>query len=77
MGDFLKSRNVDEVYVLGLATDYCIKFTALDAVKLGFKTHLVIDGCRGVESNEGDVASAIETMKEAGVHIELSNDLKN
>ena len=77
LGDFLKSRNVDEVYVLGLATDYCIKFTALDAVKLGFKTHLVIDGCRGVELNEGDVANAVKTMKEAGVYIELSNELKN
>ena len=77
LGDFLQSRNVEEVYVLGLATDYCVMFTALDAVKLGFKTHLVVDGCRGVELNEGDVANAIETMKGAGVLIEHSRDLKD
>ena len=63
--------------MLGLATDYCVMFTALDAVKLGFKTHLVVDGCRGVELNEGDVANAIETMKGAGVLIEHSRDLKD
>jgi len=75
LGEYLNSKNVKEVYVLGLATDYCVKFTALDAVELGFKTHLVIDGCRGVELNDGDVDAAITTMEEAGVAIIRSDEI--
>ena len=44
-----------DVYVCGLATDYCVKFTALDARQLGFKTHLIEDACRGVNLKPGDV----------------------
>src|SRR5690349_4234406 len=42
LGDFLRTRGVTEVYVLGLATDYCVKATALDARQLGFTTHLIL-----------------------------------
>jgi len=69
LGDFLKSRKVKDVFIAGLATDYCVKFTALDAVKLGFKTHLLEEACRGVELNSGDVANAAEEMRGAGVDI--------
>ncbi len=58
-----------EVYVCGLATDYCVKFTALDAVGLGFKTYLVEDACRGVELHAGDVRQAIDAMRENGVAV--------
>jgi nicotinamidase/pyrazinamidase len=67
LDDYLKGRGVSDVYVCGLATDYCVKFTALDAVGLGFKTHLVEDACRGVELREGDVRRAIQQMREQGV----------
>jgi nicotinamidase/pyrazinamidase len=63
----LKSQGIDEVSVLGLATDYCVKFTAIDAVELGFKTNLILDGCRGVELKPGDVERAIEEMRQSGV----------
>jgi len=69
LGDYLKAKQVTEVYVVGLATDYCVKFTALDAVQLGFKTHLIEDACRGVNLQPGDVAAAVEEMKKAGVEI--------
>ena len=62
--------HVDEVAIMGLATDYCVKFTALDAIKLGFKTILIQQGCRGVELNPGDCDNAIEEMKQAGVVIQ-------
>jgi len=75
LGDYLKTQGVNEVYVLGLATDYCVKFTALDALELGFKTHLVVDGCRGVNLNEGDVDAAVAEMKEKGVTILNSKEL--
>ena len=74
--DFLNEKNVTEVFIMGLATDYCVKFTALDAIKLGFKTNLVIDGCRGVELNAGDIKVAIEDMKNAGVEIIRSTEIK-
>lgn len=67
LGEWLRARGVTAVAVLGLATDYCVKFTALDAVGLGFETRLIVDGCRGVELAAGDVARAIAEMRAAGV----------
>ncbi len=64
---FLHQRQVTEVFVMGLATDYCVKFTALDAVELGFRTHLILDGCRGVDLSPGDVDRAVEELQDAGV----------
>ena len=76
LGGLLKEKGVTEVYILGLATDYCVKFTALDACKLGFETYLVEDGCRGVELSAGDIAQAITDMKAAGVKVLQSEELK-
>lgn len=75
LGIYLKEQGVTEVYVLGLATDYCVKFTALDAVELGFKTYLIEDACRGVDLTKGDVARAIQEMQNAGIKIIKSGDL--
>ena len=69
LGDYLKSKGVTHVYTCGLATDYCVKFTALDAVQLGFRTHLFASASRGVNLKPGDVDRAIEEMKRAGVEI--------
>lgn len=69
LGDYLKEQGIIDVYVCGLATDYCVKFTALDAAQLGFRTHLIEDASRGVNVKPGDVGRAIEGMKEAGVTI--------
>jgi len=66
LGDFLKQQHVDEVYIMGLATDYCVKFTVLDSIKLGFKTCVVLEGCRGIDMNPGDCEKAINEMKQAG-----------
>ena len=75
LGDVLKAQNVTEVYAMGLATDYCVKFTVLDAIRLGFKTKLIIDGCRGVELNEGDIDKAVEEMRNAGAEIITAADV--
>jgi len=69
LGDWLKQRGIDELFVMGLATDYCVKFTALDARALGLSVALVQDGCRGVELAPGDCDKAIAEMREAGVKI--------
>lgn len=66
LGDFLKEENVEVIYIAGLATDYCVKYSALDALKLDFDTYVVIDGVRGIGQEEGDIEQAIEKMKEEG-----------
>lgn len=75
LGDYLKERGVTDVCIVGLATDYCVKFTALDAVMLGFNTTVVEDACRGVEVQEGDTRRALEEMAAAGVRITESRRL--
>jgi len=72
MAEWLKGKGVTEVHVCGLATDYCVKFTALDAVSTGFKTHLIEDASRGVNLQPDDVNNAMAGMKQAGVVIEQS-----
>ena len=67
LGDVLSDRGVRRVDIMGLATDYCVKFTALDAVELGFDTRLLTEGCRGVELRAGDCERAIVEMREHGV----------
>lgn len=64
---YLRSKGVDEVHIIGLATDYCVKFTALDAIDLGFHAVVLTEGTRGVELNAGDCQRAIDEMKSAGV----------
>jgi len=57
---------------MGLATDYCVKFTALDAVAEGFKVTFLEDGSRAVNINPEDEAKAIQEMKTAGITISSS-----
>lgn len=76
LGDYLREQQVTDVYVMGLATDYCVKWTALDALQLGFRTHLIEDGSRGVELKPGDVAAAVEEMRQAGVDITSSGAIR-
>jgi len=67
LGDYLRNRKITDTYIVGLATDYCVRATALDSCRLGFRTWLIEDACRGVELQPGDCAAAIAQMKAAGV----------
>lgn len=69
LDDYLKSIGATELSVIGLATDYCVKFTVLDALKLGYPTRVILAGCRGVDLNPGDVDAAVAEMKKAGAEI--------
>ena len=71
-----RDRGVQDVFVMGLATDYCVKFTVLDACSLGFRTHMIEDGCRGVELAPGDVERAIADMRAAGAEVVRSDSLR-
>jgi nicotinamidase/pyrazinamidase len=75
LGDWLRAQGVTRVTIAGLATDYCVKFTALDALRLGFETTVVADACRGVEVKEGDTERAVEEMRAAGARIVESREL--
>ena len=69
LADYLMSIGATQLTVMGLATDYCVKFTVLDAIKLGYPVRVVLDGCRGVELSPGDIERAIAEMREAGAEI--------
>ena len=69
LSEYLKDKDVTNLYILGLATDYCVKFPALDARRLGFRTQVIEHACRGVELKPGDVGAALEEMSRAGVTI--------
>ena len=66
--DLLK-RGVTDVYICGLALDVCVKHSAIDAVEQGFRTHVIVDGCRGV-SHEGIAKTKEEFLKSGVVLIE-------
>jgi nicotinamidase/pyrazinamidase len=71
---YLKARGIKETYICGLATDFCVAWTALDARKAGFKAAVIEDACRGIDLN-GSLAKAWAVMKTAGVQRVQSADL--
>ena len=71
----LKEKEVDEVYVGGLTTEYCVKSTAIDSQKNGFRTFLVTDAVEGVKQNPGDVEKAIDEMAGLGIGMVNSNQV--
>jgi nicotinamidase/pyrazinamidase len=70
LDDLLRAHDVGRVVVVGLATDYCVKETALDAMRLGFATTVITDGIRPVEVEPGDGRKAVDAMAAAGVALE-------
>ena len=75
LSDFLNISLVEEVCIAGLATDYCVKFTALDSVKEGFKTNVIADATRAVNLQPNDYETSLEEMRLSGVKILNSRDL--
>lgn len=64
----LRRREVHHLYIGGLATDYCVQFSVLDALSKGFAVSILLDAVRGVEREPGDSERAIAKMKKAGAH---------
>lgn len=71
---YLEAREVDELFVVGLATDFCVKWTVLDGLKLGYKVTLIEDAVRGIDI-DGSVDAAMKEMKEAGVALTHSTNM--
>lgn len=65
--EHLRRQGIDEVDVVGLAADYCVKFTALDALREGFRVRLYVDATRGVDLTPGNTERAFEALSQAGV----------
>lgn len=66
---YLKQKGIEVLYIAGVATDYCVKFSVLDALSLGFETYLITDACRGVNLVEGDVEKAFSEMEAQGAKL--------
>ncbi len=69
LAGLLRERGVSRVVIGGLATDYCVKATALDALRLGFETQVLADGIAAVDLADGDGARALAAMTEAGARL--------
>jgi nicotinamidase/pyrazinamidase len=69
LAEYLRLKGVSKVTVLGLATDYCVKWTALDAASEGFSVRLDTAACRGVNLSPGDVDKALAELTDAGVEL--------
>ena len=63
---YLRGRGVTTVYVMGLATDYCVRWSVLDALRLGYRVYLIEDGCRGVGLTPAAIDEALREVREAG-----------
>ncbi|WP_374300169.1 bifunctional nicotinamidase/pyrazinamidase [Ferrovibrio sp.] len=74
LGGYLKQRGIKRVFVVGLATDFCVAWTAMDARKQGFETYVIEDACRGIDA-QGSLAKSWAAMKAAGVKRIQSADL--
>ncbi|WP_395739632.1 bifunctional nicotinamidase/pyrazinamidase [Prosthecobacter sp.] len=71
MGIWLRAQGVSELSIAGVATDYCVKFTVLDALAEGFKVNVLSSACRGVNLHPGDVDSALAEMQAAGAVLQV------
>jgi nicotinamidase/pyrazinamidase len=71
----LRRHGVDSVVIGGLATDYCVVETALDARRVGFDVKVVLDASRGIEAKPGDVERSLARMREAGIELVTVDDL--
>lgn len=73
--DYLREQEVGPLYVVGLATDYCVKASALDARNQGFITYVVTDAIGAVNANPGDEENALQEMSQAGCKLITSYDI--
>ena len=72
---FLRSLGIEKLFMCGLATDFCVKWSALDARKLGYKVYLIEDAIKAIDLN-GSEKEAVKEMKNAGVHFISTDNLK-
>ncbi len=72
---YLQGFAIQDLYFCGLATDYCVYYSAVDAKNMGFNVSIILDACRGVDVPAGNLADAVQVMKELGIRILNHDDL--
>lgn len=72
---YLQEKKVTDVFLMGLATDYCVLYSTLDALKLGFNTYVIVDGCFGINEHPGDIDEALKKMQETGAYLINSDSI--
>jgi len=75
LAHYFEKREIKDIYLMGLALDYCVKYSTLDARQLGLNTHVIVDGCRGIELERGDIHRALDEMRDVGAVLLRSGDL--
>jgi nicotinamidase/pyrazinamidase len=76
LGGLLKGLSIDTVFIGGLATDYCVFYSAMDAVKLGFKTYVIVDAVQGIDSPKGSIEKAMKEMERVGVRFVRTEEIQ-
>lgn len=76
MAAYLREKGVEEVYLAGIATDYCVKYSALDSLEQGFTTYVISDACAGINLDPDDSANALAELRAKGATILRSSDIK-
>lgn len=77
LDSYLKQQQVTDIYLLGLATDYCVKYSVLDGCALGYRVFVVSDGCRGINLHSEDSSQAFASMQSAGGQFITSHQIKD
>ena len=75
LAHYLENRGIKDIYLMGLALDYCVKYSTLDGGELGLNTHVIVDGCRGIELEPGDIDRALDEMNRCGATTLKSSEL--
>ena len=74
--DFLRLQGVEELYFAGIATDYCVFYSVIDAVELGFTPFVIVDACRGIDLQPGDIQEALKKMQAKGAELVTSEQVE-
>lgn len=77
LSKFIKDKEISKLYIVGIATDYCVKASVLDALKEKITTYIITDAVKAVNQNPGDDLTALEVMKSKGATLVPSSDLLN
>ncbi|MES2273965.1 MAG: bifunctional nicotinamidase/pyrazinamidase [Chlamydiota bacterium] len=75
LSDHLRKKKITDLYFVGVATDYCVLYSVLDSIDLGFQTTVIRDACRGINLHPGDEEKAFEKMRKHGAQIITSAEV--
>lgn len=69
LSDYLRKARIEDLYFAGVATDYCVLYSVLDALDQGFKAHVIMDACRGIDLQPGDIEKSYAAMAASGADL--------